>query len=187
LSERITSPTLDLHWEPRKNVAFNFRETYGLYNSQIQNSVRTPVNTSGEIQLGQLTQNTYFTQGFSYTKQFGGRTSQVIFTNKLKFFLSPKWYVDAFISYRAQGPGGMNFKKVFPIERTIQVIRDMHCWVLRMDFSNRPGITEASFYIDLKTNFTGEKNLFAGQDELAFYPTRVEPVDPTEIFPAPKQ
>jgi hypothetical protein len=62
----------------------------------------------------------------------------------------------------------------------------MHCWLFRMKFSNRPGVTEASFYIDLKANLTSDRDVFANDAKQTFYQGREPNVDVLKIFPESK-
>lgn len=181
-SSRYTPPFLDLQWEARPWLNVYFRETYSLFQTETQRVVHTPLNTSGEIQLGNLSKLPFLSQGFSYTKTPIGGKAMLILTNKLKFYLTPKWYIDFFLSYRLQGPAKLKYEKAIPIEKTISLVRDLHCWILRMEFSKRPGRTEASFYIDLKANMSAQRNIFT-QREVDFYPYRDVGVDPATVFP----
>ncbi|MCG3203755.1 MAG: LPS-assembly protein LptD [Elusimicrobia bacterium] len=183
-SERITPPSLDISMEVRKNVSLFFRETYSVFDSRTKTPINTPANTSGEIQVGSLNNATYFSQGFSYSKKGFGNPSELFLTNKMKFYLTQKWYVDVFLSFRAVGEKKLNYRKLFPIERGLRVARDMHCWLFRAEFSSRPDRHEASFYIDLKTSVNKDQNVF-NQGQPSVYSTRNEGPDYGEIFPAP--
>jgi hypothetical protein len=180
VSERITPPSLDLEIQATKNVAVYFREAYSLFDPGTKNSRRTPLNTAGEIQVSQPGQTFVFSQGFNYSKPSAGQNSELLLNNKLTFYMTPRWYVDAFISYRAIGPAGVNYKGVLPIERTIRVVRDLHCWVLRMEFSSRPDRKEASFFIDLKANMSPQRNVF---QQHGYVPFVYEPADVSTLFP----
>jgi hypothetical protein len=54
-----------------------------------------------------------------------------------------------------------------------------------MEFTQRPNVKEASFYIDLKTNLSGQRNVFTGQKTDQFYPYRDSSPDVSQIFPVP--
>jgi len=177
---RVTPPSADLQVQATKNVSLYFRETYQLFDFTTRRNVRTPLNTSGEVQVGNIAGRTYFSQGFSYTKPIADMPSDLILTNKLRFFPSLRWHLDFFVSYRATGQSKLNYHKVLPIEKTLRVSRDLHCWVLRMEFSERPGRKEASFYVDLKSNLTSQRNLFAKPSDLP-----EAPVDVADVFPEP--
>ncbi len=181
-SERITPPSFDLQYEVKKDVNLYFRETYSIYDSRTDSLINTPVNTSGELQLGNPVASRMFSQGFSYSKKSPGEDSQLFLTSKLKFYMTNKWYVDLLLSYRAVGEQKLDYRKVFPIERTIRVVRDLHCWILRAEFSSRPGRTDASFYIDLKANAKSSKNIFQ-EDHPSVYSTRNDGPDYDELFP----
>ncbi|OVE76913.1 hypothetical protein BVX98_04405 [bacterium F11] len=171
-SERILSPSFDIQWQVKPRINVFFRETYSLFDSDNNKPVRTPANTSGEIQFGEYASTTFFSQGFSYTKGASGADSLLHLTNKLKFFLTSKWHLDIFLSYRAVGPNKINYKKALPIEKTIHLVRDLHCWVLRATFSDRTGIREASFHIDLKTDLKTQPKLYREDKDNPFYTYR---------------
>lgn len=168
-SARIRPVSLDVHMRINRHVNVFFRETYDVF------PIRTPLNTAGEIQIGELASPYFFSQGFSYTKPSEGAESAVNFTNRFKFYLTSKWYIDAFLSYQAVGPKRLNFRKIRPIEKSISVTRDLHCWVFRMTFSERTGRREARFHIDLKTNFRRQTELFQRNNVLPFYPFYMDP------------
>ena len=128
----------------------------------------------------------YFTQGFSYTKTPEGQNPQLLFSNQLKFYLTPKWYVDFYVSYIAQSRDRMDYYKLKPNDKRLTVVRDLHCWILRMNFLKNATRTEASFYIDLKTNMGSSKSLFNQNSEPTFYQDITHSDDPSTIFPSPK-
>jgi len=178
---RVVPPTVDVQWQATRLVSVFFRETYGLYDPGARRNVRSPLNTSGDIQIGNVAGKTFFSQGFSYTKPATGATSDLILTNKVRFYPSPKWHLDFYLSYRAIGEKSVDYRKVAPIEKTIQAVRDLHCWVLRMQFSERPGRKEASFFIDLKANMRGQREMLTNNDPDLKY----NEVDVSQIFPEP--
>lgn len=184
-SARISPPSLDTQWEIARNINLFFREVYSVYDPVQNRSRGTPVNTAGEFQWGNPSAKTFFSQGFSYSKPAEGEQPSLNLNNRLKFYLTPKWYIDLYLSYRAQASSKMNYHKVHPVERTISVVRDLHCWVLRMEFSSRPDRTEASFYIDLKSNLATSKNVFNGARRNEFIPFGEQKADVSEIFPDP--
>lgn len=181
---RITPPRLDVQYEATNKILFDFSETYSIYDFSNRRNFNTPLNTSGGVQVGNQGDLVNFSHRFSYSKTQPGRDAELIFNDKLKFFLTPRWYVDLTLSYRAYGPQSFNYRKVSPIERSISVVRDLHCWLLRVEFSSRPGVREAAFYIDLKTNMTGSRNVFNGKRLDDFYPYANPKPDVSEIFPA---
>lgn len=176
---RLSPPTADVEYQASKTVTLFYRETYSLFDSINRKIVKTPLNTSGEVQVGNIAGRTFFSQGFSFTKPTSpDQPSDLLLTNKLRFYPSDKWHVDLFISYRATGPSRLNYRRVLPIEKTIRATRDLHCWVFRMEFSERPGETNASFYIDLKANLSPQRNLFAKPSDLP-----EAPIDVSDVFP----
>jgi lipopolysaccharide assembly outer membrane protein LptD (OstA) len=160
VSARVIDPTVDVQWEIKPRLNLFFRETYQLFDPYTLTQVNTPANTSAEIQWGDPMATTFFSQGFSYSKSSPDTPSQLYMNNKLKLYLTRKWYMDLILSYRAQGASGVNYSKVFPIEKTIRLVRDLHCWILRMEFTQRPDRTDASFFIDLKASAGANKELF---------------------------
>ena len=186
-SRRIVSPSLDAQIQLTRSLGLYFRETYSLFDNSTLRPTRTPANTAGEIQIGDFTSSTFFSHGFSYTKSASGVDASVTFTNKLKFFLTKHWHVNAFLSYRAEGPKKLNYRKVKPVEKTIEVVRDLHCWVLRMSFSDRTGIREASFHIDLKTNLKSQEDLYEKSKDIPFYTNREDTDENYELFLGPQE
>lgn len=182
INARIISPSADLEWELTPMTTLFFREVYSVYDFRTRQPVRTPINTSGEVKWGSPGDLTYFSQGFSYTKPSFGERTGIILTNKLKFFLTPKWYIDAFVSYRLEGKAKLKYDKALPIEKTLSLVRDLHCWIFRMEFSKRQDRKEASFYIDLKTNMNGDKDVFERNKTITFNGYRDSSVDPGRVF-----
>src|SRR5262249_55585118 len=128
LSERITPPSVDIQYQAAPKLAFFFRETYQLFDPVARTVTRTPLNTSGEMQLGGTdVKSFYFSQGFSFSKITGdGQPSVLNLTNKLRTYLTPKWYIDFSLAYRAQGPSSLDYRALLPTEKTISVVRDLH-------------------------------------------------------------
>ncbi|MCB4755595.1 MAG: hypothetical protein LHV69_00940 [Elusimicrobia bacterium] len=186
-NERITSPTLDVQWQASPQVNVYFRETYAVYDPQQRRIVRSPINTSGEIQINDASQTAYFSQGFSYTKRppTAQALSSVILNNRIKFYLTRNWYLDYNLSYQILGEYRLHFKRVQPIAHTLAVIRDLHCWILRMQFVGRrvgsATQVEASFNIDLKTNIASQGTPFNRVTNNPFYPY-TEAADVTDVF-----
>lgn len=181
-SERFSPPSADMQWEIKKNVNLFFREAYSIFDQRTQSVIRTPLNTSGELQLGQITDAVFFSQGFSYTKPALGQKSQLFLNNSLKFYLTPKWYVDLALSYRAEADRRLGYSKTFPIQKSIRIVRDLHCWLLRAEFDHRTDRTDVSLYIDLKANLTPQRNIFS-QYKGSVYSTRNDGPDISQIFP----
>ncbi|MFN0117061.1 MAG: LPS-assembly protein LptD [Elusimicrobiota bacterium] len=179
---RIISPSADFEWELNPLTTLFFREVYSVYDFRTRQPVRTPVNTAGEIRWGGPGDLIYLSQGFSYTKPVFGERTGVNISHKLKFFLTPKWYIDAFVSYRLEGKTKLKYEKALPIEKTLSIVRDLHCWIFRMEFSKRQDRKEASFYIDLKTNLNGEKDVFERNKTTTFNGYRDPEVDPGRVF-----
>lgn len=183
VSERISPPSLDVQWQATPKVTVFFSETYALFDSRTRSQTLTPLNTSGEIQYGGIADMIFFSHGFSYSKKTFGDPSRLYFTDRAKFYLSPKWHVDLFLTYYAEGESRLNYSKIRPNERTLRVVRDLHCWLLRMEFSSRPGVREASFYIDMKANLTPSRNIFREDVSGTYYPYSSTETDLKNIFP----
>lgn len=181
-SERILDPSLDIQWQITKKVGVFFRETYSLFNTSVRHPVRTPANTSGEFQIGDLKSPSFFSSGFSYTKGPSGADSVLNLTHKIRFYFTSKWYIDALVSYRAVGTHKLNYSKFLPTEKTIHVARDLHCWLLRMSFSERVDRREASFHIDLKSNLGAERDVFQRANRVPFFPYGEDDLKEFELF-----
>lgn len=180
LSERITPPSLDLQYQASKKVGYYFRETYSLFDTSTLTPQRTPLSTSGEVQIGGLTpRSLYFSQGFSFSKTPTGTPSVLNLNNRLRTYLTKKWYIELYLSYIAEGPAKLNYRSLESNEKSLSVVRDMHCWVLRMQFSDRTGVHEASFFIDLKANMSPHKNLFSTPSASPF----LDSLDESTLFP----
>lgn len=184
---RFSPPRIDIQYEATPNVLLDFNETYALYDQDTQRNVNMPLNTSGGIQIGNPAGLVTFTQRFSYSKTQTGQDAELIFNDRLRFFLSPKWHIDLTLSFRAVGPQSFNYKKIKPIDRTITVVRDLHCWILRGTFSNRLDSREIHFYIDLKTNMAAARNVFNGRPLEEYYPYAEPTPDVSDVFPAPEE
>jgi len=182
-SARISPLNLDSQMEIRPRVTLFYRESYSFYDSSNRKPVKTPVNSSGEIQWGDPNQLVFFSQGFNHSKTPTGQEPSINLTNKLKFFPSRKWYIDFYLSYRLITDHQFNKGSFTPNEKTIQVVRDLHCWIFRMVFSQRPDRTEASFYIDLKSNISTTANIFANTTGTQAYPYRNSSPPLSDIFP----
>ena len=174
-NERITPPALDMQWQASRRVSVFFRETYSVFDTATKRIVRTPLNTAGEIQMGDVSKATFFSQGFSFTKGAPTELSALTMSNRLKFFLTPHWYLDFNLTYRLLADHGMQYRSWAPTSKSLTVARDLHCWLLRMQFS---GITsgsttktEAMFYIDLKTNVMSSNNVFNQNKDQPLLPT----------------
>jgi len=181
-SQRWSSLVFDLQWGLSKTINIFFRETYSIFDARTVTPINTPQNTSGEIQFGDAMKKSYFSQGFSYTKKAHGAESLLNLNNKLTFFLTPKWYINLNIAYQAVGPKKLNYRKVSSTSKSISVVRDLHCWLLRMEFAERGDRTEASFFIDLKVSVNDSEVVFGRKPGDSFFPTRGGGADISEIF-----
>lgn len=181
-TERVTPPTLDVQLRITPLTLVYFNETYSLFDGAVDKVVRTPLNTSGGIQFGDSGGTTYFSQGFSYGKKAPGQNSTLNLSNKLRFFLTRKWFFDLFLSYRAVGKSKINYSKVTSTEKNISIVRDLHCWLLRMTFSERGLEKEAYFRVDLRTNYKSEDDVFKTVESAKFMPFREPQIPESKIF-----
>jgi hypothetical protein len=179
---RITPISLDIQHELKPNVNLYYHETYSVFDSVTQRPVGTPLNTSGEIAWGGPLSTTFFSQGFNFTKTASGQPSPLDLSTKLKFYLSPKWYIDTLLTYQLIGPGGLNYQELKGVSKSISAVRDLHCWVLRMTFSDRPGRREAFFYIDLKVNQVRNNAAMLPKKDVSYFPYN-DPEQVDQIFP----
>jgi lipopolysaccharide assembly outer membrane protein LptD (OstA) len=87
---RVTPPQASLQWEPIRDVMFDYSETYSVYDGSLRKEVYRPLNTSGGVQVGSVTSLVSFSHRFSYSKTPANTPAEVIFNDRLKFFLTPK-------------------------------------------------------------------------------------------------
>jgi hypothetical protein len=158
---RFSPPTLELNVAPRPWVRAGFREAVQLY------PTRKPQSTSASLRLGS-DDTTYFTTGMSYNIGFAG---QLDLSQGAAFQLTPGWWLSGDIHYAMSGPGGTNYNRVDFKEKNLIVRRDLHCWVIRVTYRERPGVHETFLRVDLKTNLELRKQQ-AFVDDLQFHPAQ---------------
>ena len=62
------------------------------------------------------------------------------------------WWLSGDIHYTTEGVGRTRYKPRDVQEKNVVVRRDLHCWVVRVTYRERPGVNELYFRLDLKTN-----------------------------------
>lgn len=159
--QRLSPPALEINAVPRPWARLFFREVVQVY------PTRKPQSTVANLRLGRDDQR-YFTTGMSYNVGFGG---QLDLSQGAAFSLTPGWWLSGDVHYTVRGNGGTTYNSVQFKEKNLVVRRDLHCWVLRVTYRERPGVYEAFVRLDLKTNWDSPARR-ALADEIQFYPAR---------------
>ncbi len=160
--QRFSPPSLELALTPRPWFKAFLRETVSLY------PARKPQSTSANVRLG-ATDKTYFTTGMSYNV---ARPGAVEITQGAGFNLTSGWWLSGDVHYTATGPGRLNYyDKVEFREKNLIVHRDLHCWLVRVTYRERPGVNEIFLRVDMKTNLNiRQKAVQPGEEQ--FHPAR---------------
>jgi hypothetical protein len=159
--QKITPPTAEFNLTPRKDVSLFYRHGVALF------PVRRTSLSQFSVQLGPATR-THFKSGYSYN---GGLPHAVQISHGAAFPVTKGWWLDGGVQYNAKGPRRTSYDSVQFIEKYLVIKRDLHCWKLRVEMRERPGVEEIFFRIDLKTNIDARADL-ASEDEEQFYPAR---------------
>ena len=158
--QRFSPPWVELNATPLPGVTFFARQTVQLY------PVRKPQSTLFDFRLGKSDLR-FFSGGFSYNVD---RRGELDITHGAAFHLTPNWWLSGDVHYTAMGVGGVRYSRVDVKEKNLTVRRDLHCWVLRVTYRERPGSNELFFRLDLKTDL--ERRPPSVVDEKQFYPGR---------------
>jgi lipopolysaccharide export system protein LptA len=159
--KRFSPPTLDVGFSPRRWFSLNGREAYQLY------PTRKPQLSVMDIRLGR-DDLVYFSAGFSYNVS---RPGELDLSNGAAFNLTRGWWLSGDIQYTASGTGGIHYNAINFKEKNLVVKRDLHCWIIRVTYKDRPGAREVYFRLDLKSNMDLRKKESV-IDEKQFYPAR---------------
>ncbi|HOW28641.1 MAG TPA: hypothetical protein PK876_09105 [Elusimicrobiota bacterium] len=157
----ITPPVAEMSYRPTRWMDIFYRETYSLYPD------RRPQSTQMSLQIGRAEQPNFST-GYSYT----GTRGQVQIRHAAEFPLTPGWWLDGGFQYNATGPYGLHYDTVQIIEKFITIRRDLHCWQLRVEMTERLDAREIFFRLDLKKDYEDRKKLYEDSDEQQYYPGR---------------
>lgn len=159
--QRFTPPALEVSAQPRPWVKAFLRETVRLY------PVRQPQTTAATLRFGS-DDKTYFSNGISYNV---GRPGELDISQGAAFNLTRGWWLSGDVQYTATGRGHFRYNKIDFREKNLIVRRDLHCWVVRVTYRERPGVNEVFLRVDLKTNLE-LKQRTALPDEQQFHPAR---------------
>ena len=159
--QRFSPPTLDVGYKPRRWFSLNGREAFQLY------PTRKSQSSVMDVRLGP-DDSAFFSAGFSYNIS---RPGELDLSNGAAFNLTRGWWLSGDIHYVASGAGGIHYNAINFKEKNLIVKRDLHCWVIRVNYKDRPGSKEVYFRLDLKTNMDLRKKESV-IDEKQFYPAR---------------
>jgi len=159
--QKITPPSVEFSYRPMPWVELFYRQIELLY------PVRKPQSTQFSILVGE-SNGLRFSSGWSYNV---GTRHQVQIRHGAAFPVTKGWWVDGGIAYNASGERHLAYDSVQIIEKSLVVRRDLHCWTVKIDFRQRPGVEEMFFRIDLKSDLAAEKRL-ASPEEEQYYPGR---------------
>jgi lipopolysaccharide export system protein LptA len=159
--QRFSPPTVDAGFSPNRWFSLTARESVQLYPARkIQSSVL-------DFRLGP-DDKAFFSSGFSYNVS---RPGELDLTNGAAFQLTPGWWLSGDVRSTASGSGSLRYNGISFTEKNLVVRRDLHCWVVRVNYRERTGVHEIFFRLDLKTNLDFRKN-GAKFDDKQFYPAR---------------
>ena len=161
--QRLNSPNLEINTRPRKDLEFYIRELYNLY----------PVLHNGVTQ-GRVTwnpnQKTYLQSSIAYNNGTPG-TLQLTLTGGLN--ITPEWRIQGDLEYQVTGTeGGIHYDTFSPTSREIKITRTLHCWEFSIHVTDRPGLRQALFNVQLKTDALATKNVSTMEQEEQLYPWR---------------
>lgn len=161
--QRFSPPTLDAGYSPNRWFSVSGRESFQLY------PARKPQSSVMDFRLGP-DDKAFFSSGFSYNVS---RRGELDLKSGAAFQLTKGWWLSGDVRYTASGSGGIHYNAIDFTEKNLVVRRDLHCWVVRVSYRERPGVHEVYFRFDLKTNMDIGKKASAFDDK-QFYPARNE-------------
>lgn len=160
---RIDPWTAELTLQPpRSSWDYFFRHQLGYYPTrtlQWEASIR-----------GRLPYKTILETGLLYNR---GQSGVLTWNNKVGFYLSPGWRVDAVLNALMPNQKLGSIRDGNFIQSEFSVVRDLHCWEMQFNYRNRPPFTrEYSFMINLKLGARAIKEIQNQDLESQFYPWR---------------
>jgi lipopolysaccharide assembly outer membrane protein LptD (OstA) len=159
--QRFSPPWAEVQVQPRAWFSAFARETVQLY------PARKPQSTLFNFRFGK-DERAFYSSGFSYNV---GRPGELDVNSGAAFPLTRNWWLGGDLHYTLAGSGGTHYNRVDFKEKNLIVRRDLHCWVLRVTYKERPGSNELYFRLDLKSNMEVRQKQ-AVVDEKQFYPAR---------------
>ncbi len=159
---KVTPPTVEFNYRPLRKLEFFYRQTQQLY------PVNRPQITQFSAQWGD-TMGAHISSGWSYNS---GTSGSIQIQQRAAFPLTRGWFLQGGVQYTASGERDLQYNKVQIIEKTLTVVRDLHCWVFRAEVTQRPGLDQVSFNIDLKTDLLRMRSQTSAMDEAQYFQTR---------------
>ena len=159
--QRVSPPSLDVTLRPSRAWSATWRETLQLYPTRKTQSRQMSVRAG-------TSDRAYASSGISYNV---GRPGQLDLNHGAAFSLTRGWWLSGDIHYTAEGGGRLRYNHMTFKEKNFVVRRDLHCWVVRVTYRERPGVNELYFRLDLKTNAQWRASQkLAGEEQ--YYPAR---------------
>ncbi|MBK8574935.1 MAG: LPS-assembly protein LptD [Elusimicrobia bacterium] len=159
--QRFSPPSFEMGVRPRRWFSLSGRETVQVF------PVTKPQSSVLDVRFG-ADDTSFFSAGFSYNNFRPGALDLV---NGVAFQLTRGWWLSGDVHYTATGTGGMQYNAIDFKEKNLVIRRNLHCWVVRVTYKERPGVHEVLFRFDLKTDLDGRSNKTT-VDEKQFYPAR---------------
>lgn len=159
--QRVAPPSLDVTLRPSRRWSATWRETAQLH------PVRKTQSRQVSFRAGP-SDRAFVSSGFSYNV---GRAGQLDLNHAAAFSLTRGWWLSGDIHYTAEGAGRTRYNHVTFKEKNVVVRRDLHCWVVRVTYRERPGVNELYFRLDLKTNAQWRESQRL-EGEAQYYPAR---------------
>lgn len=159
--QKITPPVLEMSFRPLNWIDVFYRQKQLLYPS------RRPESTQFSFRMGRDSKM-YFDTNTTYSV---GQPGQIQVRNGAAFNLTRGWWLEGGILYNLKGPGGIQYEDMEIVEKKVVARRDFHCWTVRVETRERPGVNEIFFRIDLKSNLDARRDMTSPQEE-QYYPAR---------------
>jgi lipopolysaccharide export system protein LptA len=159
--QRFTPPSAELGYQPRRWFSLNAREVVQL------SPARKPQSTVVDVRVGP-DDKLFFSAGLSYNIV---RPGELDLSNGAAFHLTRGWWLSGDIRSTAAGAGGMRYNSLDVREKNLVVRRDLHCWVVRVTYKDRPGSHELFFRLDLKSSLDMRAKTPV-VDDTQYYPAR---------------
>jgi hypothetical protein len=128
---------------------------------------RKPQSTVVDVRVGP-DDKLFFSAGISYNIV---RPGELDLSNGAAFNLTRGWWLSGDIRSTAAGAGGMRYNSLDVREKNLVVRRDLHCWVVRVTYKDRPGSHELFFRLDLKSSLDMRAKTPV-VDDTQYYPAR---------------
>ncbi len=164
--QRLTPPSVEMGYQPRRWFSLSGREVVQVY------PARKPQSTVVDVRVGP-DDKLFFSAGISYNIV---RPGELDLSNGAAFNLTRGWWLSGDIRSTAAGAGGMRYNSLDVREKNLVVRRDLHCWVVRVTYKDRPGSHELFFRLDLKSSLDMRAKTTV-VDDTQYYPARPKTAD----------